>query len=450
MRSSRPFFFILAFLAVAYGTWLLAFWPGVVGEDGLGLLLQIEEGKVQSQKEVFWYLFVKWLYEPHRRIEVPIAVQLLLCAIIFSRMLAWCWRERMFKTFWFVLLFVALAPQVVYFQSALNADGLFSAAVAGLTFEAWQAVKARKISAPSLAYWALLVPIALFFRANGLLMLAIVVPAVLSVPRRDKFWISAIFLGWLLLHAYGNHAHRDIKRHGALFPLAIFETVNFLQPHPQGVRLASDSVTPETLSFLERRMPISQLQKYFDRDFWDPLVYRPGGPEFLSLTKEEKSFIVEEFLCCNLWKNIPAFLSSRVNIFMVAALAQGGLAPPDSAATYIPRTGSTSQSQPHDVGPVRVLWVSVAVWSASHRWLLWTPFPGIALVLALLVRFWRRREYLRLMVIAPLALQLAGIFAFSIAGEYRYLLMFFTGLAALLPIWVATSQHSAHPAPTAP
>ena len=446
--SRRPFLAVFLLLVLAYCVWLLAFWPGVLGQDSLAVILQIEEGKIQSGKPIFWYLFVKWLYEPHRLIEVSVAVQLLLSAFIFARILAWCWNQGMRKTFAFILLFICLAPPVLYYQSALYSDGLFSAAVAGLTFEAWLIVRARRASAFSLAYLAVLAPIALFFRANGIFMLVILVPVLLAVPRRDKLKISAIFLFWLVCFVVANYTHKSMARHGTLFPLAIYETINFLQPYVNRTRVTGvdDLVTPDTITFLERRKPIREILAFYDRDYWDPLVYRAAGPGFLSLSKQEKALVVREFFCCNLWKNIPAFTASRVNIFLVAALAQGGFGGLDEVFTIVPMTQTGSVIRPFEMGPLRPLIRSAFDWSFAHRWLTWTPFLGIGLLVALMLRGWKRRQWPLLLLVAPLALQLGGIFFFSIAGEYRYLLLFFISAAALLPIYVATRE-GASPAP---
>lgn len=437
-KSAKPFLLVFSLLILFYGAWLLTFWPGILGQDSLALIAQIEGSRYQSGKPVFWYLFVKWLYEPHRRIEVSIAVQLLLCAVIFARMLAWTWQARMRKTFFFVLLFIALAPQVAYFQTSLYSDGLFSAAVAGLTFEAWVIVRDRRVSGVSLLMLGLLIPFAVFLRANGYFMLVIVIPLLLAVPRQDKLKVLAVFGIWVLLYLIANYTHKSLHKHGALFPLAIFETVNFLQPHPTGLRPADEHITPETIALLERRKPIAEILKFYDRDYWDPLVYRAAGPGFLDYSKEEKTAIAREFFCCNLWNNFPAFMASRVNVFLVSAFAQGGFGGPDETVRIMPLIKSTSAVRPFDMGPVEPLLRSMYESSFTYRLLLWTPFLGIGLLVAVMRRTWHRREWLLFLVVAPLALQLAGVFAFSIASEYRYLLFIFTSVAALLPIYVAT------------
>lgn len=452
MKTSRPFLVTFLLLVVAYGLWLLNFWPGVLGQDSLAVLLQIEEGKIQSQKPVFWYLFVKWLYEPHRLIEVSVGVQLLLSALIFARILAWCWQRGLHKAFFFLLFFICLGTPVLYYQSALYSDGLFSAAVTGLTFEAWQIVRARKVGTLSLLYLALLVPIALFFRANGAFMLAVALPLMACVPRGDKLKLGVVFVAWILIYSYANYTHKSMQKHGSLFPLAIFETVNFLQPYAIGSRVMGleGLATPATIAVLERRRPIKDIIAFYDRDYWDPLVYRAAGPAFLSLSKEDKAVIVREFFCCNLWHNLPAFLASRVNVFMVAALANGGFGGLDETLTIAPQTKSRSQLRPFQLGWVDTGMRAMVDVSFKNRWILWTPFLGIGLVLALTVRGWKRRDWPLVMLMAPLLLQLGGIFFFSIAGEYRYLLLFFTGVVALLPIYIDTHAGTARPAPSTP
>ena len=77
---------------------------------------------------------------------------------------------------------------------------------------------------------------------------------------------------------------------------------------------------------------------------------------------------------------------------------------------------------------------SVHRFSMSLRWLLWSPLPGIALLLWALHRAWCRRDVPALLVTVPMLLQLGAIFLFSITGEYRYLLPFFVLPVALLPI----------------
>ncbi|RYG11935.1 MAG: hypothetical protein EON92_09445 [Burkholderiales bacterium] len=370
---------------------------------------------------------------------------MLLGAIIFARILAWCWRERMVRSYWFILLAVSLAPPVLYYQAAVYSDGMFCTATAGLVFESWLICRERKASPVALAYLAVLLPFAVFFRSNGIVMLALCIPLFMCLRSRARLAVAAIFLGWAMIATISARVHKP-EGHGSLFPLALFETVNFIQPHAMGLKNYLNAITPETLAALTSKRHISQIIAFRDADYWDPLVHFADGPDLSRMGKAERKVIVRQFFCCNLWNNVPAFLASRVNVFMVAALAQGGFGPFLETPALLARTRSVSQAQPWQLGGVATGLQAAYDWSFSHRWLLWTPFAGIAMMLALMRRGWQRRDRVLILLMAPLAAQLGGIFFFSIAGEYRYLMLFFTGMAALLPIYVATRTPS--PAPS--
>ena len=78
-----PFLGVLSILVLVYAIWLITFWPGVLGEDSLAILLEVQtRGEFQSGKPAFWYFFVKTFFMPGALIEGPIGFQLLLSAII--------------------------------------------------------------------------------------------------------------------------------------------------------------------------------------------------------------------------------------------------------------------------------------------------------------------------------------------------------------------------------
>ena len=91
---------LLVGLLAYYALWLLCFWPGVLGLDSLGILKEVEDPVVnQSGKTVFWYFFVRMFYSLAQRVEYPIAVQLVLGALVFARILAWQWSQELRKIF---------------------------------------------------------------------------------------------------------------------------------------------------------------------------------------------------------------------------------------------------------------------------------------------------------------------------------------------------------------
>jgi len=105
----RVFFVVLALIGSVYAFWLLTFWPGILGEDSVAILLKAQPGSsFQSGKTTAWYFFVRAFAGPTGLVEFPIAVQLLLCAVFFARILAWCWQQDMKGIFFFSLFLCAL------------------------------------------------------------------------------------------------------------------------------------------------------------------------------------------------------------------------------------------------------------------------------------------------------------------------------------------------------
>jgi hypothetical protein len=156
----------------------------------------------------------------------------------------------------------------------------------------------------------------------------------------------------------------------------------------------------------------------------------------LHLPKKSEKALVKEFFSVNLWRNIPAFVSSRVNVFLVSFLGMGGFPGVNGAYLYLPRTSAQSEVTPVDIGQVGKAMTAIYDFSFKHRWILWTPLWGLLLAFVLLKLALKHQDRTLLWIVVPLLAQLGGVFVFSIAGEYRYLLMFYVSTAALLPMLV--------------
>jgi hypothetical protein len=436
----RPFVRVLVLLVAAYTLWLVSFWPGVLGEDSLAILLEVQtQGEFRSGKPVFWYLFVKALFEPTLRVEAPIAVQLLLAALVFSRILGWCWARGLKKTFAFLLVFVCLAPHMIFFAGSLYPDGVFSVAVSGLLFELWLVVQSRKLSTASLLMCSILLPFAVFARANGLIFLAPVLYTTVVLKGSDRLKLLAVGFTWCAVVFIGGKVH-GAESHDTLYPLALFETVNFLQPRPMNLWQERPRISEKTLQSLTRQQPVQKILENYDRDYWDPLIQKPDGPRLNSLSRSDKRTIVKEFFRYNLWQNMPAFLASRVNIFMVSALAQGGMVSIEYTSHVLPQIKTASEFRRFQLHSLTSALNSVHEFGMRYRWLLWTPWVGIALLFMMLRRGMRAKDGPMLMIAIPMAIQLLAIFVFSIAGEYRYLLPFFTLPLVALPVLATASR----------
>ena len=415
--TSRLFAGLFVLLITVYALWLIALWPGVLGEDSAAIMLEVDRaGEFLSGKPVFWFFFVNTFYGSTGLAEVPIAIQLVMAALVFARILAWCWQQGHVKTFWFLLLFIAMSPRAAYSASTLYPDGPFAIASVSLLFELWLTLRARRLSTTSFGMIAVTLPFALFARANGIVLLLPLVYTIMRLHGRQRLRLGALALAWCALVGVGASAHKSAG-HGVLFPLAVFETVNFMQPHPLRLWRPSPRISAQTLETLHRYASSEDLLRNYDRDYWDPLYHKPDGPRLGRMSKQDKRTIVKEFFRYNLWQNIPAFASSRVNIFLVSALAQGGEPSVTYAQYVIPRTDSVSVYRAMNVPKLTSYVESLHHASFSYRWLLWTPLFGIALLIWLFVTAAWRRRWDEFMLMLPMFVQLGAIFLLSIAGE---------------------------------
>lgn len=441
--QALPFAVLLALLAGAYTVWLLAFWPGVLGEDSRALLKEIESPDTFfSGKPVLWYWFVKLLFGVASRVEVPIAAMLCFSALVLARILAWCWSYGLRKTAVAGLLLIALAPHTMFFIGSLYADGVYAVAVTGLLFELWLCARTRQARPASLLVIAMTLPFAAFFRPNGILFLVPVAVLAWWVGRAERRWLALILLAWCAVAVAGARLHK-VPRHESLFPLVMWETVNFLQPRAMQLWTAAPRVSQTTLDAMARHRPLHNYVSHYDPDYWDPLNYHAAGPHVMAMAKADRKVVVREFFRHNLWQNMPKFIGSRVNVFFVAALAQGGFPAHAYAQKILADTPTRSTYRAFGLDRAETMLLGLYEFSFAHRHLLWTPFLGMLLVVVALYRGLKSRDGPLLLVAVPMAMQVGAIASFSVAGEYRYLFPFFMLPLVLVPAMVVRTGRSA-------
>lgn len=199
---------------------------------------------------------------------------------------------------------------------------------------------------------------------------------------------------------------------------------------------ATPRVSPKTIETLEKYHAIDLYLKHYDPDYWDSLVFTANGPQVMSLNKTDKKTITREFFRYNLWRNVPKFAGSRVNVFLTASFAQGGLPSHTYAQQVLNLVKSKSTYRRFGLNEAEALMFRMYDTSYMHRWLFWSPFLGLGLLAWAVVAGIRRRNGPILLVAVPMLVQLGGIMLFSIAGEYRYILPFFALPLVLLPMFV--------------
>lgn len=433
----RFFFCLWAGIALIYLLWLVSFWPGVIGPDSYAVMLESEtQREFQSGKPIFWFLFVDFFYSPWRLVEIPIAVQMLTSSIIFTRALTWMAEQNLRKSFKFSLIFIVLAPCLVFYNGSLYSDGIYASTLACMLLEIWICSKKRSIGNISVFIFFVTIPFAIFSRPNGIANFIPLIYLLYLLQGSHRRKLAIIIIGWSALAVAGNIVHRNKHSIGTVFPLAVYETVGFLENRPMGLwEMDKPRITPRSQQALESTgKSIQEVQQFYDHYYWDPLIFRPDGPTLLSMSSSNKKIIIKDFFKYNLWHNFPAFAASRVNIFLYAAFASGGI-PGSLGSTqyFLPQTKSRSIPEEYNL-PTDSFFQKWLDFSMDYSKIFWTPWLGILLIISTFRKSIIARHKTAIVISGTMLLQLIAVFIFSIAGEYRYLLAFFTAPLALLPI----------------
>ncbi len=428
-------------LAICYGTWLFAFWPGIFGLDSFAVLWEVQDAVAapNSGKTRFYQSFVKATFGTTLRVEAPILFQLVLAALVLGRICAFCWDQGWRRTAVVMLLLIALAPQLVSYVGALYPDGVFAVASAALLFELWLSIRRGRVSVVSLLIVVLVFPFALWARSNGAVLWVAVVYALWRLRGFQRIRLAVVIGAWCVL-ALGLAQTGRGEGQSALFPLTVFETVNFMQPRPMFFDDVGKRVSEKTLEAMHRYTDDATLLGFYDRSYWDTLVYREEGPRLGRMTESDRRVIVEEFFRHNVWKNLPAFWASRLHVFLFAALAEGQTLKPEDTRQVLRFIRNESTYRAFDAAGLSKQLERVHAASHRARWVLWTPFIGIGLLLWLFVSALARRQWDIAALTLPMVMQLGGIFLLSSAGEYRYLLPFFVLPMALMPMLLARER----------
>lgn len=438
-RLKHSHLWIGALILLAHIIWYLGVWPGPIGEDGYSLISNLDTGTPKyTGKEAAWLLYAMATYLPTWRVEAVIIPLLLLQVAILTRMLTWIAQQGYRKTALFFLITIACTPHVLNFNSSLYPDAVFSLTFIGVLFEVWLALRAKKISRFGLIAIGVMLPCAAFFKANGIIIFLPVFYLAYRLSGWTRWILVALCIFWVAVVQIGTKIYDLGRGHGAIMPLVIYETVNFMQTRPMNLYETRHMVTDETRRIMHQHISQQDIDTLFDRDYWDTLWHsNHDRVTFRHITAPDQRLLRKEFFTYNLWRNIPAFTASRVNIFLAAALAQGGMIWPSNAQHYL---GKRLHRTPSAYNAWGLQWLPEAVdkiYFVSYNWrfILWAPFVGIFLIFACLTRAWQQRDADALCISATLLVQLGGIFIFSTAAEYRYLLPIFFSPLLLVPLY---------------
>jgi hypothetical protein len=180
---------------------------------------------------------------------------------------------------------------------------------------------------------------------------------------------------------------------------------------------------------------------WYSSEYFDSLAIVPGGPMLLNWERERKDRIIEAFFRRDLWRNLPAVLGHRLQMFLTAALS--AIAVPALDVYLIPTTlpeelrGVAARARKHDasMSPARRL----QEFTIRNRAVLWSPLPGLALAIWLCLGGIFRRDLVATGIGALFCTQALLIAAFAPTALPRYL---FPLYLAPFAYWVARAVRS--------
>ena len=429
-------FFSTLVLLSCYGLWYAGVWPGPMGQDGYSLIANINQGVPRyTGKDPAWLLYALGTYGLSQRIEVMMLPLLLMHVAILSRIIGWIYFQGHRIVAILLLVFIGCAPHILNYATSLYPDGIFSLTLIGVLLEIWITLRRGRLTWWSGIFIFIAFPAAALFKSNGILLILPLAYLAFRLKGIQRWAILLTVIFWMVAVQIGGKVADLGKGHGALQPLVLFETVNFMQSKPMKLWETRHMVTDKTKEIIYRHISQEDLDRLFDRDYWDTLWHQNHDVvKFRSISKQDQRALQREFFTYNLWRNIPAFVSSRVNLFLASAFAQGGLVGPDDAKAGLASVQTLSTYNPFGLEAVPAFIRRAFIASYNWRFILWTPLIGISLIFICVRKAVRQKDRDDLVVVSLLALQLVGIFIFSIAAEYRYLLMFFYAPLLLLPM----------------
>ena len=448
-QKTKNTIIVFLFFFLVYGIWYSVFWPGPTGQDGYSLLMHINQGNPKwTGKEGAWLIYALLTYGTTGHVEAITIPLLLLHVLIFTRLILHLWNIGCKKIASASAIFIACTPHVLNAASSLYPDSIFSLAFIALLFEIWIALKNGLTKANSLLIF-ILFPIASSFKANGII---VVLPMLYLAwelkPRSQKVFIILTMLVWGSIGAICHQVFDLGKGHPALKPLVLFETTNFMQSRPMGLWETRHMVTDRTKEIMYRHISQDAIDELYDRDYWDTLWHaNQDRVRFRGMSKTDWRHLRTDFFTYNLWRNIPAFTASRVNIFLASALAQGGIVPPTAGKDVLAIVPTNSTYNPFQFDGLQNFLLQFFDFTYAWRFLFWSPFVGLVLLAMAAKKNASTHNTANRVILATLFIQLAGIFLMSIAAEYRYLLIFFYSPLLLVPILHDEASHipQAHP-----
>ncbi|MDQ3524001.1 MAG: hypothetical protein M3451_02975 [Chloroflexota bacterium] len=426
-------------IAMYLAIWWFHLRPGIFSYDSGFYLQEVLSGNYTNTKPFLYARFLQLTSGGGTRFELSVLAQAFLVALALSRIFAIALFTKANPIVVAVGIIIVANPYAANMALYVQNDILFSVAIMLILIESLFIARQSSITKSNMVLIGLFAPMALFFRANGLLFLPLwALVFYFSVERR--LWVRLVAVATITSGlAYASVVGvKTSERQDPLYFVVIHEAVGLARPE-YGIAPRS-RLSPSTRQAIgEERL--NRAESFYWSLYFDTIAFVPGGPMLLELSPAQRSAVVKNFLRHDLAPNLPSVVGHRLEMFLAACLARGVLVDPYAAPTNLPPDLVAIKA--HTASKVSGGTLA-RINQASIRWRAWTwnaLFGFLALLGFSLVSVWRRDRVL-LLLASTLWVQAAMILAALPAAEYRYVFMFY--LAPLLML-VGPSVRTARP-----
>jgi hypothetical protein len=443
-----------ALLSAYYLIWWSELRPGVFTADSASYLTQALTGKIANAKPFLYARFLQLATLGGHHLMAAALVQALIGTLILGRLFALGWVHRASAAALALCALVAVSPYFATMIFYVQNDPLFCLAMFGVLGETLHCVRRGCVGRDSAIIVALLAPMALLFRQNGLLFLplwAVVLPFLMPRAQAWRLLVPAAatcLLAWTSIIGVRTDTTLNTK-----FPAVIHAISGLARPEhgkPVGSRLSGDTRN------LIGAFKLYQAVDYYSPGYWDYVGFAPDGPQFILLPQDRQRAIVRSFVKHDLVANFPAVMAIRTELWLSILMGRGMPVSASENPPALPYLVSRAKAAHPPAGGrlTRTLtFVEQTPWMRSS-------VPGLAILLVLaLLALWRRDPRM-LWATALIGIQVAVIFVLAPSSDSRYLLsLYLAPFLGLLPdAWSLRStttasmptNDSAPPAPGLP
>jgi hypothetical protein len=353
-------------------------------------------------------------------------------------MFALGWVDRAPKAAMLVSALVVVTPHCAAMLLYVQNDPLFCVAMLAILVETLHCAHLGRLERGSVILVALLAPMALLFRQNGLLFVPLWALSLPFLFPRRLAWklllpaLATCALG--LASIIGVHTETTLN---ARFPAVIHAIAGLSRAEhgkPVGVKISVE--TRQLIGGFRLHDAVN----YYTSGYWDFIAFEPGGPQMVRLPQDRQKAIVDSFIRNDLVANLPGLVAIRTELWLNILMGRGLPLRASDVPRFLPDT--VKQAKLARVASPTFP-TGLLAFHEGAPWLRSAVLGLLVLVSLGLLAFWRRDARM-LWMVALIALQTAIIFVVAPSSDTRYL--FFLYLAPFLGLAPGAWSLRAHAA----